>query len=99
MEAGSTDLVAMDIANMDISAVNQKFSDTMIQNEVIAKENRLLDSYIHRKVGDINWDELQREVSRAAVTTPVLIAFLIDPTNHPFPTTIPSSKFFHKSPL
>ena len=32
--------------------------------QLYAKENRLLDSYLHRKVGDIDWQELEREVQR-----------------------------------
>lgn len=45
----------------------QRFSDVMIKNELIAKENRLMMSYLHRKADgqDVNWDDLAREVAKA----------------------------------
>lgn len=44
----------------------QRFSDVMVQNELLAKENRLMDSYLHRKAGpEISWEDLQRDVLRA----------------------------------
>lgn len=52
-----------DLVHMDTS-INQQFSEVMLQNELLAKENRLLDSYLHRKVGDINWEELERDVAK-----------------------------------
>jgi len=36
----------------------------MVLNEQLAKENRLMDSYLHRKAGDLNWEDVQREVNR-----------------------------------
>jgi len=40
------------------------FSDIMLQNELLAKENRLMDSFLHRKAGDINFNELAREINK-----------------------------------
>lgn len=37
----------------------QQFADIMAQNELLAKENRLLDSYLHRRAQGVNWDELK----------------------------------------
>lgn len=42
-----------------------QFNDYMVQNELLAKENRLMDSYLHRKAGDLNWEEVQREVQKS----------------------------------
>lgn len=44
----------------------QLFADVMTQNELLAKENRLMDSYLFRKTGaEVNWDDLQRELQKA----------------------------------
>ncbi len=52
------------MGKMENSSINQQFSEIMLQNELLAKENRLLDSYLHRKVGDVNWDEIERDVAK-----------------------------------
>lgn len=43
---------------------SMSFPDIMMQNELLAKENRLMDSYLHRKAGDINFNELAREINK-----------------------------------
>jgi len=42
-----------------------QFSDFMLENEMYAKENRLMDSYLHREAGNLNWEDVSRELSRA----------------------------------
>lgn len=56
-----------EMAGMDAAQINQQFGEVMLQNELYAKENRLLDSYLYRKAGDVeDWEELEREVMRMA---------------------------------
>lgn len=42
----------------------ESFSDIMLQNDLLAKENRLMDSYLHREAGDVNFTELAKELSK-----------------------------------
>lgn len=48
---------------MNFSGDEQSFNETMQHNELLAKENRLMDSYLHRKAGDVNFNELARELN------------------------------------
>jgi chromosome segregation ATPase len=48
---------------MNFNEEEQSFNETMQHNELLAKENRLFDSYLHRKAGDVNFNELARELN------------------------------------
>lgn len=51
----------------DSGSFDQLFEEAKNQNMLLAKENRLLESYLHRKVGaEANWDEMQKEVNKLA---------------------------------
>lgn len=58
------DASARDVEQADSATLEQMFNELMNQNELLAKENRLFDSYLQRKVGEVNWDEIHKEVNK-----------------------------------